>query len=72
MATEAPSKPRAPIERTEHPHVVKSADTLRGEPRIEDTRIPVLQVFEMVEGGSPSMRSSRGFPTLPELRSTVR
>jgi hypothetical protein len=30
MATEAPTKPRAPIERTEHPHIVKSADTLGG------------------------------------------
>src|SRR5688500_2282764 len=42
---------RAPIERTEHPHIVKSADTLGGEPRVEGTRIPVRQVFELVEAG---------------------
>lgn len=42
---------RAPIERTEHPHIVKSADTLGGAPRIEDTRFGVLHVLNYVESG---------------------
>ena len=44
-------KPRAPMERTEHPHVVKSADTLGGEPRVLDARLSVLQIFEMFQAG---------------------
>ena len=31
---------RAPIERTEHPHVVKSADTLGGGPGITEHHSP--------------------------------
>ena len=46
------AKPRAPIERTEHPHVVKSADTLGGEPRIEGTRIAVRRIFDLAEAGN--------------------
>jgi uncharacterized protein (DUF433 family) len=64
MATEAPAKTRAPIERTEHPHIVKSADTLGGMPRIEDTRIPVVQVFDMVVGGISVDEIVSGFPIL--------
>jgi uncharacterized protein (DUF433 family) len=64
MATQAPSKPRAPIERTEHPHVVKSADTLGGEPRIEETRLSVLQVFQMFEGGMTVEQIVEDFPFL--------
>ena len=45
-------KTKAPIQRTEHPHIVKSEGTLGGEPRIEETRISVLQVFELFVGGS--------------------
>jgi uncharacterized protein (DUF433 family) len=52
MATEAPSKPQAPIERTEHPHIVKSADTLGGEPRVEDTRFAVRHVLRLFEMGT--------------------
>jgi uncharacterized protein (DUF433 family) len=52
MATEAPAKPRAPIERTEHPHVVKSADTLGGEPRVEDSRLAVRHVLRLFESGT--------------------
>jgi uncharacterized protein (DUF433 family) len=51
MATEAPSKARAPIERTEHPHIVKSADTLGGEPRIDGTRFAVRHVRRLFEAG---------------------
>jgi len=42
---------RAPIERTEHPHIVKSADTNGGEPRIEETRIAVRHVIYWTESG---------------------
>jgi uncharacterized protein (DUF433 family) len=52
MATEAPAKPRAPIERTEHPHIVKSADTLGGEPRIEESRFAVRHVLRLFEMGT--------------------
>ena len=52
MATEARAGTyRAPIERTEHPHIVKSADTLGGEPRIEDSRFGVRHVLDYVESG---------------------
>jgi uncharacterized protein (DUF433 family) len=64
MATQAPPKPRAPIERTEHPHIVKSADSLGGEPRIEETRISVLQVFQMFEGGMTIDQIVADFPFL--------
>jgi uncharacterized protein (DUF433 family) len=48
----APTAPtRAPIERTEHPHIVKSADTLGGEPRVDGTRMPVRQLWEMAAAG---------------------
>ncbi|MDP9362996.1 MAG: DUF433 domain-containing protein [Chloroflexota bacterium] len=52
MATETRTEAdRAPIERTEHPHIVKSADTLGGEPRIEDSRFAVRHVLDYVESG---------------------
>lgn len=38
---------RAPIERTEHPHVVKSADVLSGEPTVEGTRLAVRHVLRL-------------------------
>ena len=59
MATEAPAKARAPIERTEHPHVVKSADTLGGEPRIEDSRLAVRHVPHLFEMGTAPAGSRR-------------
>jgi uncharacterized protein (DUF433 family) len=36
---------REPIERTEHPHVVKSADVLSGEPTVDGTRLAVRHVL---------------------------
>src|SRR5262245_59074550 len=48
-ATTAPT--RAPLERTEHPHIVKSAGMLGGEPRVDGTRMPVRQLWEMTEAG---------------------
>ncbi len=51
MAATTPPPIRAPIERTEHPHVVRSADTLGGEPRVEGTRIPVRQLANLFAAG---------------------
>ena len=55
---------RAPIERTEHPHVVKSSDTLGGEPRVEGTRIPVRQIAAMFAAGTPIEEFARDYPPL--------
>ena len=62
--TQATEKPRAPIERTEHPHVVKSADTLGGEPRVEGTRIPVRQIAAMFAAGTTVDELMRSYPPL--------
>ena len=62
MVVTAP--PPAPIERTEHPHVVKSAGTLGGEPRVDGTRIPVRQVFEMAQGGLSPAEIAVRYPSL--------
>jgi uncharacterized protein (DUF433 family) len=43
MSATAP--PPAPIERTEHPHVVKSADVLSGEPTVDGTRLAVRHLL---------------------------
>ena len=64
MAPDTEPTTRAPIERTEHPHVVKSADTLGGEPRVEATRIPVRQIFNMIVGGVPAAEIVEDFPPL--------
>jgi len=64
MTATTQTKAPAPAERTEHPHIVKSADTLGGEPRVEDTRIPVRQILRMVEAGESAADLVRGFPPL--------
>jgi len=64
MATQIPTKPRVPIERTEHPHIVKSVDTLGREPRVEDTRLSVLQIFEMFQAGMSANEIAADFPFL--------
>ena len=66
MATTAqtkspPDEPRAPIERTEHPHVVKSADTLGGEPRVDGTRMPVRRIAALFAAGSTGEEMARAF-----------
>jgi uncharacterized protein (DUF433 family) len=38
---------RAPIERTEHPHVVKSTDTRGGEPCVDGTSLAVRHVLRL-------------------------
>jgi hypothetical protein len=72
MTIQTETKPRAPIERTEHPHIVKSADTLGGGPRIEETRISVLLIFDMFEGVRRSTKSRPPIPTSRLPRSTMR
>ena len=64
VTTKATEKTRAPIERTEHPHVVKSADTLGGEPRVEGTRIPVRQIAAMFVAGTTVEELMRSYPPL--------
>jgi uncharacterized protein (DUF433 family) len=60
----ATTKQRAKIERTEHPHVVKSAGTLGGKARIDDQRISVLQLFQMFEWGMSVDEIIASHPTL--------
>lgn len=45
MTATVPTNERAPIERTEHPHVVKSADVLGGEPTVDGTRLAVRHIL---------------------------
>jgi uncharacterized protein (DUF433 family) len=42
---------KATVQRTEHPHIVKSADIFGGMPRVEGTRISVLQVLWWSQSG---------------------
>ena len=63
-ATALTERPRAPIERTEHPHVVKSADMLGGEPRVVGTRMPVRQIAAMYAAGTTVEELMRDFPPL--------
>jgi uncharacterized protein (DUF433 family) len=62
--TTQPTKPPAPIERTEHPHVVKSADSMGGEPRVDGWRMPVRQLYNMVEAGESVDDILESFPFL--------
>ena len=57
-------KTSAPVQRTEHPHIVKSADILDGMPRVEGTRISVLQVRNMMESGMSPDYIAENFPPL--------
>jgi uncharacterized protein (DUF433 family) len=55
---------KAPAQRTEHPHIVKSADIFGGMPRVEGTRISVLQVRNWVESGMDFDYIVENFPPL--------
>jgi uncharacterized protein (DUF433 family) len=55
---------RAPVERTEHPYVVKQADVLGGQPCVEGTRVPVRVVAGLFETGSSIEEIRRSYPTL--------
>ncbi len=54
MAATVAKTERAPIERTEHPHVVRSAGTLGGKSRIDNTRISVGFVYVLYSDGQES------------------
>ncbi|HEY7034856.1 MAG TPA: DUF433 domain-containing protein [Thermomicrobiales bacterium] len=54
---------RTTIERTEHPHVIKGGG-LGGQPRIDDQRISVLQIFALHEAGETTEQILLGHPTL--------
>lgn len=54
---------RTAIERTEHPHVVKGGG-LGGQPRIDDQRISVLQLYDLYRHGSSIDELLEDYPTL--------
>lgn len=64
MATPTPAVAHAPIERTEHPHVVRSVNTLDGEPRVDGTRIPVRQISSLFAAGWSIAEIVDDFPPL--------
>lgn len=52
------------IERTEHPHVVKSEGVLGGQPRIDDQRLPVRMLLDYYESGYTIDEILISYPTL--------
>jgi uncharacterized protein (DUF433 family) len=60
----ATTRPKAPVQRTDHLHVVKSADVFGGMPRIEGTRISVLQVTWWIQSGLTPEYIVESFPPL--------
>jgi len=69
----ATAKSKAPVQRTEHPHIVKSADIFDGMPRVEGTRISVLQVRNMIASGMSPEYIVENFPplTLDQIRDAL-
>jgi uncharacterized protein (DUF433 family) len=59
----ATTKQRAQIERTEHPHVIKGGG-LGGQPRIDDQRISVLQIFALHLAGETTEDIRAGYPSV--------
>jgi uncharacterized protein (DUF433 family) len=59
----ATAKRRGTIERTEHPHVIKGG-ALGGQPRIDDQRISVLQLYDLYRTGSAVGEILVSYPTL--------
>src|SRR5688572_4432673 len=57
-------KPKAPVQRTDHPHIVKSADIIGGMPRVEGTRFSVLMVHNMIASGMSPEYIVENFPPL--------
>src|SRR5262249_61258677 len=57
-------KTKAPIQRTEHPHIVKSEDIIGGTPRVEGTRFSVLQVLWWSQSGLTPEYVIENFPPL--------
>ena len=65
--------PRAPIERTEHPHVVKRADTRGGEPIVAGTSLAVRHVLHLHRdlGESDASIAQKYGLTLAEVHSAL-
>lgn len=59
----ATTKTRAPVQRTEHPHVIKGGG-LGGQPRIDDQRISVLIIFDLHRSGESVDEILADYPTL--------
>lgn len=55
---------RPPIERTEHPHVVKRAGVLGGQPIVDGQRIAVRHLLDLYESGMSVDEILKTFPTL--------
>jgi uncharacterized protein (DUF433 family) len=55
---------KAPVQPTEHPHIVKSEDIIGGMPRAEGTRFSVLQIRNMFESGMAPEYIVENFPPL--------
>jgi uncharacterized protein (DUF433 family) len=62
--TTQPTRPRAPIERTEHPHVVKSADMRGGEPHVDGEGVSVRHLYNMAEAGWTVDQMLESYPFL--------
>lgn len=60
----APTKSRPAVERTEHPHVVRSEGTMGGEPRIDDWRLPVRHLYNRFNAGTSPAEMVESFPFL--------
>ena len=57
-------KPPAPVERTEHPHIVKSANSLGGKARIDGRRTSVYLIRTYHEAGSTVAEIVSTYPWL--------
>jgi uncharacterized protein (DUF433 family) len=66
-------KPKAPVQKTDHPHIVKSADIFDGMPRVEGTRISVLQITWWIQSGLTPEYIVENFPplTLDQIRDAL-
>lgn len=60
----APTKPRAEVERTEHPRVVRSEGAMGGEPRIDGWRFPVRSLYNQFKAGTSPQEFVEMFPYL--------
>ena len=69
----ATAKSKAPVQRTEHPHIVKSSDVFDGMPRVEGTRISVLQITWWIQSGLTPEEIIEKFPplTLDQIRDAL-
>ena len=60
----ATAETSVPVQRTEHPHIVKSKNVLGGMPRVDGTRLSVLTVRNMIDSGKSPDYIAEHFPPL--------